>query len=136
MILRASLFLAAPAVFADGIPIEPGLWEITSTMALPVLSEPRVASVTECMERSEISMDEVTGEGMDPDCSFDISQVGDSAMKWSFDCPVNGGSSHGEWEAVSAGDSVTGKGVMTMTFQNQTMEMTIGWEGKRVGDCP
>jgi hypothetical protein len=134
--LPVALLLAAPVVFAEGIPIEPGLWEITSTMTMPMLPEPRVATVTECMEKSEISMDEVTGEGMDPDCSFDIAQVDGNTMKWSFDCPVQGGSSHGEWEAVSAGDSVTGKGIMTMTFQNQNMEMTMEWEGKRVGDCP
>ena len=134
--LPVALLLAAPVVFAEGIPIEPGLWEITSTMNMPMLPEPRVATVTECMEKSEISMDEVTGEGMDPDCSFDIAQVDGNTMKWSFDCPVQGGISHGEWEAVSAGDSVTGKGIMTMTFQNQNMEMTMEWEGKRVGDCP
>jgi hypothetical protein len=56
-------------------------------------------------------------------------------MKWSFDCPVEGGTSHGEWEATSGGDTVVGKGLITVSFQGQAMEMTMNWEGKRIGDC-
>jgi len=128
--------LAAPAVMADGIPVEPGLWEMTSTMKMPMLPEPRVTTTTECVEETEISLEDLGGDGMDPNCSFDLSQVDGNAMKWSFDCPVEGGTSHGEWEAVSAGDSVSGKGLITMSFQGRTMEMTMDWAGHRVGDCP
>jgi len=135
MFMLATL-LAAPAAMAEGIPVEPGLWEITSTMKMPMLPEPRVTTVTECMEKSEISMDDMGGEGMDPNCSFDVSEIDGKRMKWWFDCPVEGGTSHGEWEAVSEGDTVSGNGVITMSFQDQTMEMTMEWAGKRVGDCP
>lgn len=81
-------------------------------------------------------MDEINGEGMDPNCSFDTVQVDGNTMKWSFDCPVEGGTSRGEWEATSAGDTVTGKGMVTASFQGQSMAMTMSWEGKRLGDCP
>ena len=135
-ILLLTTLFAAPAVMADGIPIEPGLWEITSTMQMPMLPEPRVTTTTECMEESEISMDDMGTEDMDPNCTVDMSQVDDNTMKWSFDCPVQGGTSHGDWEAVSEGDSVSGNGLITMSFQGQTMEMTMEWEGHRVGDCP
>jgi hypothetical protein len=135
MLMLATL-LAAPAAMAEGIPVEPGLWEITSTMKMPMLPEPRVTTVTECMEKSEISMDDMGGEGMDPNCSFDVSEIDGKRMKWWFDCPVKGGTSHGEWEAVSEGDTVSGNGLITMSFQDQTMEMTMEWAGKRVGDCP
>ena len=135
MLLLVALF-AAPVVMAEGIPIEPGLWEITSTMQMPMLPEPRVSTDTECMEKSEISMDDMGTEGMDPNCTFDLNEIDDKSMKWWFDCPVEGGTSHGEWEAVSEGDRVSGKGVITMSFQGQTMEMTMDWEGHRIGDCP
>ena len=130
------LLFTAPAVLADGIPVEPGLWEMSSTMNMPMLPQPRVTTVTECMTESEISMDDMSGEGMDPGCTFDMSQVDGSTMKWSFDCPVEGGTSHGEWEAISGGDTVSGKGLITVSFQGQTMDMTMSWEGKRIGDCP
>ena len=140
MMIRASiilgiLFLTAPVARADGIPVEPGMWEMSSTMTMPMLAQPRVTTTTECMTESEISMDDMGGEEMDPNCQFEMAQVDGNTMKWSFDCPVDGGTSHGEWEATSSGDSVTGNGVITMSFQGQTMEMTMAWQGKRIGDC-
>jgi hypothetical protein len=134
-IILGVLFFAAPAAWAEGIPVEPGMWEMTSTVTMPMLPQPRVTTTTECMTESEISMDDMGGEDMDPNCQFEMAQIDGNTMKWSFDCPVEGGTSHGEWEATSTGNSVTGKGVVTMSFQGQTMEMTMNWEGKRIGDC-
>ncbi|MBT8048020.1 MAG: DUF3617 family protein [Xanthomonadales bacterium] len=132
----AMSILCASAAQAEGIPVEPGLWEMTSTMTMPMLPQPRVTTVTECMQKSEISMDEFNTSEMDPACSFSTAEVDGNTLKWSFDCPVEGGTSHGEWEAVSEGDSVSGSGLITMSFQGQTMEMKMSWEGKRIGACP
>jgi hypothetical protein len=109
---------------------------MTSTMNMPMLPQPRVNTVTECMEKSEISVDDMGGEEMDPECNFETSQVDGNTMKWSVDCPMEGGSSRGEWEAVSGGDTVTGNGVLTVSMPGQTMEMQMSWEGKRIGECP
>ena len=130
------LVLISISALAEGIPVEPGLWKMTSTVNMPMLPQPRVTTVTECMEKSEITMDEVSGEGMDPNCTFDMAQVDGNTMKWSVDCPMEGGTSHGEWQATSGGDTVTGEGSLTMSMQGQTMEMTMTWEGKRIGACP
>jgi len=134
-IVLGVLISTATAALADGIAVEPGMWEMNSTMNMPMLSQPRVTTTTECIEKSEISFDDMGGEEMDPNCKFQTAQVDASTMKWSFDCPVEGGTSHGEWEATSGGDTVTGEGLMTVSFQGQTMEMTMSWEGKRVGAC-
>lgn len=125
------------SVQADGIPVKPGLWEMTSSVTMPMLPQPRVTTVTECMEKSEISMEEVGGgEGMDPNCTFEMSQLDGNTMKWSVDCPMEEGASHGEWQATSGGDTVTGEGLLTMSLQGQTMEMTMTWDGQWIGDCP
>lgn len=129
------LLISFPAL-AEGISVEPGLWKMTSTVTMPMLPQPRVTTVTECMDKSEITMDEIGGEGLDPNCTFDMAQVDGNTMKWSVDCPVEGGTSHGEWQATSGGDTVTGEGSLTMSFQGQTMEMTMSWEGQRIGACP
>jgi hypothetical protein len=134
-IVLVVLLGAAPAVRADGIPVEPGKWEMKSTMNMPMLPQPRVTTTTECMEESELAMDDLGVEDMDPNCKFDMAQVDGNTMKWSADCPVEGGTSHGEWQAVSGGDTITGEGFITVSFQGQTMEMTMNWEGKRIGDC-
>ena len=132
--LLVMLLAVAPA-WAEGIPMDPGLWEVTTTMQMPMLPQPRVTTVTECMEKSELSMDEFAGEGMDPNCTFEQNLVDGNTMKWSVDCPVEGGTSHGEWEARSNGDSVTGEGLITMSIQGQEMEMNMAWTGKRIGPC-
>ena len=134
-IILGILLLTAPAARADGIPVEPGLWEMSSIVNMPMMPQPRVTTTTECMKESEISMDDLGGEDMDPNCQFEMAQVDGNTMKWSVDCPVEGGTSHGEWEATSSGDSVTGEGLVTISFQGQAMEMTMSWEGKRIGDC-
>ena len=134
-IILGILLLTAPVARADGIPVEPGLWEMSSTVNMPMMAQPRVTTTTECMKESEISMDDMGGEDMDPNCQFEMAQVDGNTMKWSVDCPVEGGTSHGEWEATSSGDSVTGEGLVTISFQGQAMEMTMSWEGKRIGDC-
>lgn len=135
VIFLSLLLSIAPSIRADGIPVEPGLWEMTTTVNMPMMQQPKVTTLTECMTDSKIDLDDVGSNGMETDCTFDMSQVDGSTMNWTVDCPVEGGSSHGEWEATSHGDSVTGNGKMTMSFQGQTMEMTMSWEGKRVGDC-
>ena len=135
-IIVGALLLAAPAAWAEGLPVEPGKWEMTSTTKMPMLSQPRVTTVTECVKESEISMDDMGGEEMDPACKFETAMVDGNTMKWSFDCPVEGGTSHGEWEATSTGNSVSGEGLITVSFQGGAMEMTMQWEGKRIGDCP
>ena len=135
VLLIGLLFFAIPAAWAEALMIEPGKWEMTSTMTMPMLSQPRVTTTTECIEKSEISMDDMGGEEMDPNCKIETAQVDVNTIKWSFDCPVEGGTSHGEWEATSAGDTVTGEGLMTVSFQGQTMEMTMNWTGRRIGVC-
>lgn len=130
------LMLVSFSALAEGIPVEPGLWKMTSTVNMPMLPQPRVTTVTECMEKSEITMDEVGGEGMDPNCTFEMEQIDGNTMKWTVDCPVDGGTSYGQWQATSGGDTVSGEGLLTMSFQGQTMEMTMTWEGQRIGECP
>lgn len=136
ILTTGALVFVSVSALAEGIPVEPGLWKMTSTVNMPMLPQPRVTTVTECMDKSEITMDEVGGEGMDPNCTFDMAQVDGNTMQWSVDCPVEGGTSHGEWQATSGGDTVTGEGSLTMSFQGQTMEMTMTWEGQRIGACP
>jgi hypothetical protein len=122
---------------ADAIPVEPGLWEMSSTMNMPMMPQPTVTTRTECIEEEEISMDDVTGEDMGPECSFETGQVDESTMKWSFNCPLEGGgTTHGEWQVTSHRDRVEGGGKVSMMLQGQTMEMTVSWVGKRIGDCP
>jgi len=126
--------LASTNAMADGIAIEPGNWEMTTTMNAPMLTQPKVNTVTECIEESEITPEAMTDE-MDSGCTFDARVIEGDTMKWSVDCQAAGGSTRGEWEATSHGDTLTGSGTITVDIQGQSMEMQMSWEGKRLGDC-
>ena len=136
-ILVATLLVAfAPNVMAEGIPVEPGLWSITTTMNMPMMPSPQTKTVQECMEDDIIDMGDMAAEDMDPNCTFELNQVDGNTMEWSIDCPVQGGGTmHAEWSATSGGDSVEGTGRMTMEMQGQEMEMTMSWNGERIGEC-
>lgn len=139
-IILAALFLVTTSVKAEGegIPVEPGMWEISFTMNMPMMPQPHVTNTTECMKDAEISMDDMAGSEMDPNCTFDMVQLDGETMQWTVDCPVEGGTSHGEWTATSKGSSVTGEGLVTVSIpaMGQEMAMNMNWEGHRIGDCP
>jgi len=137
MLIIVTMLTASAAACADSIPIQPGLWEMTSTMAMPMLPQPQVNTMTECMNKDYLSLDEVGSGDMDPACRFETAQLDDSRVSWSFECPMEGGGkSRGTWEATSHGDRVEGHGNVTVDMQGQSMEMTMQWTGKRIGDCP
>ncbi len=127
--------LVSIPIFAGGIPIEPGLWEMTSTMTMPMLPSPRVSTNTQCIDKDELSPETMNQEAMDSNCTFTSRTVDGNTMKWSMACDSKGGASRGEWEASSYGDTMTGGGTITVDMQGQSMVMTMKWDGKRVGDC-
>jgi hypothetical protein len=134
-ILLLALLFPAPLVHAEGIPIESGLWETTMTMEMPMLPEPRVVTNTQCMNYDEISPETMGAENQDSNCQIEMEQIDGDTMKWTAICPTGDGTSRGEWEATSFGDTVTGEGLISADVQGQTMNITMSWKGKRIGEC-
>ena len=133
-----ALFLLSPVApaLADGIPVEPGLWSVTTTMNMPMMPQPQTMTVEECFEDDVMDMDDMADENLDPGCSYELKQVDGNTMNWTIDCPVEGGGTmHAEWQATSGGDTVDGEGKRTMEVMGQKMDMTMSWTGKRVGEC-
>ena len=137
VILTLALSAAAFDAAADGISIEPGNWEMTTVMTMPMLREPRVTTVTECMDKEEITPESMMEDMENPnaECEMNAEVIEENTMKWTLDCSEQMGNSRGEWQATSYGDTMKGSGAITMTVQGQEIVMTMDWEGKRVGDC-
>ncbi|MEJ2384911.1 MAG: DUF3617 family protein [Xanthomonadales bacterium] len=138
-ILPLTLIAAAlaPMAQADGVAVEPGLWEMTTVMTMPMLPQPQTVTTTDCVEDAVLDIDEMGSDEMDPDCTLDVSQTDDTTVRWTMDCPVEGGgSSHAEWQVTSSGDSVDGTGSIRMSVMGQEMSMDATFNGRRVGDCP
>ena len=136
MLTIAVLAVLATPVLADGIPVEPGLWSITTTVNMPMLPAPQTMTVEECMKDEILDMEDMADDDLDPNCDYALNTLDGNTMAWSIDCPVEGGGQmHAEWTATSSGDSVEGEGEMTMQMQGQTMAMTMSWVGERIGAC-
>ena len=128
------LFFAVTAT-AEGVSINPGQWEMTSTMTMTMMPHPQTTSVTECIEETELSPDSFNMDEDNP-CEITEVTVDGNMARWSIECPTAGGPAmKGHWEFTSSGDSITGSGSMTASFNGQEMGFTMNWEGKRVGDC-
>ena len=137
ILMAAGLSISGIAAAEGGLPVEPGLWEMTSTVQMPMLPQPQVNTQTECLDKPVMSLEELQREQMDPNCEFATAQVDEKTVKWSVDCPVEGGgTARGEWQATSHGDRLEGDGTMTMSVQGQEMNMAMSWTGKRMGPCP
>jgi len=128
--------LFSSTAIAKGISINPGQWEMTTTMEMSMLPQPQVRSSTECVVETELSPDDFN---MNKDSPCDITDVvvdGNEA-RWSISCPLEGGMvMEGQWEFTSGGDSINGSGSMSGEIGGTQIEFKMAWDGKRVGDCP
>ena len=133
----ALVALSAPAVQAEGVAVEPGLWEMTTTMTMPMLPQPQTITSTDCIEDAMLDVEEMSGDDTDPNCTFEVSQPDERTVKWTADCPLeDGGASRAEWQVTSGGDSVNGSGTVVIKVMDQEMTMDAAFSGRRVGDCP
>ena len=130
----ATVILASTAS-ADGVSINPGMWEMTSTMTMSMMPQPRSTTVKECIKDSELSPESFNMEEDNP-CNITEMSVDDNTARWSINCPTEGGPvMEGHWEFTSKGDSISGNGTMSAEFSGQTMGFVMTWEGERIGNC-
>ena len=136
MLATGLLMLVSQPVMAAGISVEPGMWEMTTTLNMPMLPAPQTTTVSECIEDSEFDLEDMSTEELDPNCTMTADQIDDSTVKWSMDCPVEGGgTSHAEWRITSGGDTIEGDGMISVSVMGQEMEMTTTFTGKHTGAC-
>ena len=120
---------------ADGVSIQPGMWEMTSTMTMTMLPQPQSNTFKECIDKDEISPESFNMDEDTPCQISDMSVEGNTAH-WSINCPTEGGPvMEGQWEFTSSGDSISGSGTMSTEFSGQKMGFDMTWAGKRTGDC-
>ena len=120
---------------AEGVSIEPGLWEMTTTMTMSMMPQPQTTTIEECIEETELDPEDFTMDEENP-CDINDVEIDSDTASWSIVCPAgNGMEMAGSWEFTSHGDSLNGKGSMSADMAGQKMDFDMSWEGKRIGDC-
>ena len=133
-LLAVLVLVCSVNVFAEGVPMTPGKWEMTMTMEMSMLPAPQVKTHTECIEESELDPDTFKMDANSP-CDLSDVEIDGNTMRWSISCPGPAGDMKGDWEFTSEGDSVTGTGAMRGDMGGIALEMNMTWEGTRLGDC-
>ena len=120
---------------AAGVSIQPGLWEMTSTMTMTMLAQPQVNTVKECIDKDELGPDSFNTDKNNP-CKFSDIEIDGNTARWSINCPTEGGPAmQGHWEFTSNGDTISGNGTMSTEYSGQKFGFDMAWAGKRVGPC-
>ena len=135
MLALLSTLLVAGNSYASGIPIEPGQWEMKSTMTMSMMPQPQVTVNMECIEEDFLDP-ETFNKDQESECGVVNVTTDGNTASWDIDCPIeNGAKLEGSWEMTSNGDTLTGKGNMSTEIAGQKVGFDMSWEGKRIGDC-
>ena len=130
----ALVFVAAPALAADGPQMQEGQWEVTVEMEMPgmPMKMPPVVQ-SQCMTRDDmVPHAERPGE----ECQPTNARVEGDTVTWGIQCRSRDGSTtQGHGTATYRGDSFDGHVDMTMNHAGQAMKMRQKLSGKRLGDC-
>jgi hypothetical protein len=116
---------------AKGIAVNPGFWEMSMTMTMPMFPAPQTRSYEECVEETELDPEDFQMDE-DSECAASEVTVNGDTIDWVLKCDET----VGRWSFTSTGDSMHGDGSMTVDTGDGEMVFTMSWEGKRLGDCP
>lgn len=134
-LIGLTVLLLAGTANAAGVAIDPGQWEMTTTMTMSMMPEPQTNTATECIEEDVLDPETFNMDENNPCTISDVAIDGNTA-RWSINCPTEGDAvMEGQWEVTSHGDTLTGKGTMSTEMSGQKMGFDMAWKGKRIGDC-
>jgi hypothetical protein len=136
-IVGAALAGGRAAVAADHPNIQPGNWEITSSMEMPGMPMPPARPMTHCIKPDEIKDNQSFADSMQArnkgKCKISDVKFESDKLSYSFAC--DSGAS-GTSEIVFGGTTYEGTTRMTVPGRgNGPMTMTNHFKAKRVGDC-
>src|SRR5258706_12741927 len=124
-------FIALPAAAQT---MEPGQWEITSTMTSPALPKPQVVTRTECISKEDAE-DPTRFSGREQTEGCKVTPVARSAeiYSWTVSCPQQG--MNGSGKVLFGRGTIEGELRMTLEMQGQKSDMLSRTAGRRVGSC-
>lgn len=134
--LCASLLVCASTLTsAEGIPVEPGLWESTTVIKSSMLPQPMKETTRECVTETEVTP-ELFIDQEDQSCAVSDVNVTSDTITWKMVCQEEGGQAKGDGILKVNGDEMSGKMQMTMSMQGMEVTMDSSWTGQRIGPCP
>ncbi len=144
-IITACLLILIPtAGIAGSFTMNPGKWEFTTSMTMPMFPAPQVTTDTECITKEDAERDPIDDLLSDGNCRVINKKQTKSSMTFEMECTNEGVISRGKGQFSSKGNSASGSMDLTMEIPNMPampnmpagpMTMKTTWQGKRIGAC-
>jgi len=126
--------LAAPAsVLAEGMQVQPGLWEFSSSLPEPLGGDSGGQVYRTCVRDQTITPERVMAERKE--CRIWNAVVKGPSVRWKMRCDTPAGPMSGTGSLHSTGSAVAGSVDMTMEIGSLEIPMTGQFHGRRVGAC-
>lgn len=134
--VAVSLLLSILSIncLAGEMNVKPGKWEFVSTTTMAMMGAPRTHTTTQCLKEAKVSP-ETLMKDMAQGCELLNSEASSNEMTWQVKCAQEGGEMTGSGQVRSNGNTVDGGMNMKMSFNGQTMDMDVVWNGKHIGQC-
>ncbi|MGI9486693.1 MAG: DUF3617 domain-containing protein [Geminicoccaceae bacterium] len=119
------------AVFAAGVPITPGLWEITTQNSMLGTEEVN----QQCMQEAVFDPTAILGD--EEGCELSNETISGNTIDYDLACVDEGqqGSATGHFSFTIDGDQGNGNVDITFKVGGETMNMQYSMAAARVGDC-
>lgn len=151
----AAIILFASQPSAGGPRIEPGEWEITTRMEMPMFPAPKVDKRIECIDKEQAERDLLAGLVEEGNCTILDRDESGSSVTFEVECtgdPSMPVKSHGKGEFTGEGKTFSGNMRFTtelpqmpdmpdmpevpgMPAMGGEMTMTQQWTGTFLGPC-
>ena len=115
--------------------MEPGEWELTTTMTSPMLPQPQTATVRHCIQAQDLADPSRWMGGSPPgsDCKLTPLERDANGASWEMACPSSGFKGRGR--ARFAAGMMDSEMQMSGVQDGRKFEMQTRTRGQRLGPC-
>lgn len=123
---------AVPA-FADGMQVEPGLWEFTSSIPDPMAADPGKQVYRTCLRDRTITAERVMAQRKE--CRIWNAVFAGPSVRWKMRCETPAGPMSGGGSLRFNGTAIAGSLDLTMALGSLEVPLTGTFRGRRIGNC-
>jgi len=129
--MAIAMFASIPALTAWAAPeMQPGRWEITSTIEMSGISTMPTAKQTQCITDKDLVPQT---QSQNDKCSMLESTTDGDTVSWVVNCESDGGTMTSQGKVVYHGNNFSGS--IVTTGSRMPSALTQKMTGRRVGDC-
>ncbi len=146
-VLTLACLLLPAAGFAASFHMNPGKWEFSTTVIMPMLPAPQTSTTIECVSKEEAEKDPLASlKDIGDECHVTDKKIKGSRLEYVIKCDQQGMTSTGKGYFEAQGDTASGAMEMSMQMPegmpagmpgmaSGAMSIKTTWQARRIGKC-